>query len=53
MAAHDQEHCGTADPAHQNGPIGYLGEIDHLFGVPATTRNWNTITAVASVLEGE
>jgi uncharacterized protein (DUF1697 family) len=31
--------------------IGYLGEIDRLFGVPATTRNWNTINAVAKVLE--
>jgi uncharacterized protein (DUF1697 family) len=31
--------------------IGYLGEIDRLFGVPATTRNWNTITAIATVLE--
>jgi uncharacterized protein (DUF1697 family) len=31
--------------------IGYLGEIDQLFGVPATTRNWNTITAIAEVLE--
>ena len=31
--------------------IGYLGEVDRLFGVPATTRNWNTITAVARVLE--
>ena len=30
--------------------IGYLGEIDRLFGVPATTRNWNTITAIAKVL---
>ncbi|HXG44720.1 MAG TPA: hypothetical protein VNJ71_08205 [Gemmatimonadales bacterium] len=30
--------------------IGYLGEIDRLFGVSATTRNWNTITAVAKVL---
>jgi uncharacterized protein (DUF1697 family) len=30
--------------------IGYLGEIDRLFGVPATTRNWSTITAVAKVL---
>jgi uncharacterized protein (DUF1697 family) len=30
--------------------IGYLGEIDRLFGVPATTRNWNTITAVARAL---
>jgi uncharacterized protein (DUF1697 family) len=30
--------------------IGYLGTIDQLFGVPATTRNWNTITAIAKVL---
>lgn len=31
--------------------IGYLGEIDRLFGVPATTRNWNTITTIAKVLK--
>jgi hypothetical protein len=30
--------------------IGYLGKLDRLFGVPATTRNWNTITAIARVL---
>jgi uncharacterized protein (DUF1697 family) len=30
--------------------IGYLGTLDRLFGVPVTTRNWNTMTAVASVL---
>ena len=30
--------------------IGYLGKIDQLFGVPATTRNWNTIMAVARIL---
>ena len=30
--------------------IGYLGTVDRLFGVPATTRNWNTITAIARVL---
>lgn len=30
--------------------IGYLGGLDRLFGVPATTRNWNTITAVGKVL---
>jgi uncharacterized protein (DUF1697 family) len=32
--------------------IGYLGTFDKLFGVPATTRNWNTLTAVAKVLGG-
>ncbi len=30
--------------------IGYLGTVDRLFGVPATTRNWNTIAAIARVL---
>ena len=30
--------------------ISYLGTIDRLFGVPVTTRNWNTITAIAKVL---
>jgi uncharacterized protein (DUF1697 family) len=31
--------------------IGHLGTLDRLFGVPVTTRNWNTITAIANVLE--
>lgn len=31
--------------------IGYLGEIDRLFGVPATTRNWNTIRLIGKALE--
>lgn len=30
--------------------IGYLGRLDRLFGVPATTRNWNTIAAITKVL---
>jgi uncharacterized protein (DUF1697 family) len=30
--------------------IGYLGALDRVFGVPATTRNWNTMTAVAKLL---
>jgi uncharacterized protein (DUF1697 family) len=33
--------------------IGYLGQIDKLFGVPATTRNWNTIAAIVRILKGE
>jgi len=33
--------------------IGYLGRIDKLYGVPATTRNWNTIIAVVRILKGE
>ena len=32
--------------------ISYLGQIDTLFGVPATTRNWNTIIAVTRILKG-
>jgi len=32
--------------------IGYLGQIDKLFGVPATTRNWKTILTVVKILEG-
>jgi uncharacterized protein (DUF1697 family) len=32
--------------------IGYLGALDRLFGVPVTTRNWNTVTAIAAVLNG-
>ena len=30
--------------------ISYLGKFDGIFGVPATTRNWNTIAAIAKVL---
>jgi uncharacterized protein (DUF1697 family) len=32
--------------------IGYLGTLDRIFGVPATTRNLNTITAIARMLTG-
>jgi uncharacterized protein (DUF1697 family) len=31
--------------------IGYLGMIDGIFGVPVTTRNWNTIMAIVEVLK--
>jgi uncharacterized protein (DUF1697 family) len=31
--------------------IGYLGQIDKLFGSKVTTRNWNTIQAVVRILE--
>jgi len=31
--------------------IGYLGQIDKLFGEPVTTRNWNTILAVLRILK--
>ena len=32
--------------------IGYLGQIDRLFGVAATTRNWNTIMGIVRILKG-
>jgi hypothetical protein len=31
--------------------ISYLGKIEKLLGVPATTRNWNTIERVIKILE--
>jgi uncharacterized protein (DUF1697 family) len=31
--------------------IGYLGQLDKLFGVPVTTRNWNTIAAIVRILQ--
>jgi uncharacterized protein (DUF1697 family) len=31
--------------------IGYLGQIDKVFGATATTRNWNTILAVVRILK--
>jgi uncharacterized protein (DUF1697 family) len=31
--------------------IGYLGQLEKLFGVQATTRSWSTIRAIARLLE--
>ena len=31
--------------------IGYLGQLEKVFGVPVTTRNWNTILAIVRILE--
>ena len=31
--------------------ISYLRTLDRVFGVPVTTRNWNTITAIARALD--
>ena len=33
--------------------IGYLGQVDKMFGVRATTRNWNTIVAIVRILKGD
>jgi len=31
--------------------IGYLGQLDKLFGAPPPTRNWNTILAIIRILQ--
>ncbi len=33
--------------------IGYLGQVDKLFGVPVTTRNWNTIMAILRIVKDQ
>jgi uncharacterized protein (DUF1697 family) len=33
--------------------IGCLGQLDKIFGAPATTRNWNTILAIARLLKDD
>jgi uncharacterized protein (DUF1697 family) len=33
--------------------IGFLGALDRLYGVPVTTRNWNTIEAIGRVLRND
>jgi hypothetical protein len=31
--------------------IGYLGQIDELFGVPATTRSWSTMLSALRIVK--
>jgi hypothetical protein len=31
--------------------ICYLGKIEKLLGVPATTRNWNTMEKIATITQ--
>ena len=33
--------------------IRYLGAIDNIFGVPVTTRNWNTFATIMKVLKND
>lgn len=33
--------------------IGYLGQLDKLFGAPAITRNWNTMMSIVRILKGD
>ena len=48
LSAHDKFVFGIY--RREMKAISYLGTIDKLFGVPATTRNWNTIGAILKVL---
>jgi uncharacterized protein (DUF1697 family) len=49
MAANECFVCGLY--RRHMKTIGYLGQIDKLFGALATTRNWNTILAVVRILK--
>jgi uncharacterized protein (DUF1697 family) len=51
LARHDQFVVGLY--RRQMKAIGYLGTLDRIFGVPVTTRNWNTMTAITRALEKE
>ncbi len=35
----------------QMNAIGFLSRVEKLVGIPATTRNWNTITAILKALQ--
>lgn len=47
--------CGNPELGHDSARrcFGYLGQIDKLYGAPATTRNWNTIVAIVRILKGQ
>ena len=45
-----EDRCIVGLYRRQMKAITYLGTLDRLFGVPVTTRNWNTITAILRIL---
>jgi uncharacterized protein (DUF1697 family) len=49
IAAEARFVCGVY--RRQMKTIGYLNQLDRLFGAPATTRNWNTILEVVRILK--
>jgi uncharacterized protein (DUF1697 family) len=51
LACHDRFVFGVY--RRQMRAISYLGQIEKIFGVPATTRNWNTIQAIVRILNRE
>jgi uncharacterized protein (DUF1697 family) len=46
-------HSPQGGSVHGMKTIGCLGQIDKLFGVLVTTRNWNTILAIVRILKGQ
>ena len=42
--------CVTNGQWRQMKAIDYLGRLDRVFGMPMTTRNWNTMTTIAEAL---
>jgi uncharacterized protein (DUF1697 family) len=48
VSCHNRFVCGVY--RREMKAIGYLGQLDKVFGVPVTTRNWNTIQAIARIL---
>ncbi len=51
IACEDRFVCGMY--RREMKAIRYLGQIDKLFGVPATTRNWNTMMSIARILKAD
>ena len=49
LARHDRFVVGLC--RRQMKAIGYLGQLERLFGVPITTRSWNTISTIARLLK--
>ena len=40
--------CGVY--RRQMKAVGYLGQLEKIFGVPVTTRNWNTVQTIARII---
>lgn len=49
LSCQDRFVCGLY--RRQLKTIGYLGQLEKVFGVPVTTRNWNTILTIARILK--
>ena len=49
LARHDRFVVGLC--RRQMKAIGYLGQLEKLFGVPITTRSWSTISTIARILK--